>query len=44
MGDFKIVYLVWSAERCILTQERVVTSSRVKIRSTHDTNDIFYPP
>ena len=40
MSD-KIAYFVSSAERRILTQERVETRSRVKIHSGRDTNDIF---
>ena len=37
----KIVYGVLNAERRILSQERVANRSRVKIRSAHDTNDIY---
>ena len=37
----KIVHFVSSAKRRILTQERVMTHSRVKIHSIRDTNDIF---
>ena len=44
----KILYLVSSVERRILTQERVVTRieatrSRVKIRSARDKNNFFVP-
>ena len=37
----RIVYFVSSAERHILTQGRVTTRSRYKIRSARDMNDIF---
>ena len=37
----QIVYFVSSAERRILTQKRVATRSRGKIRSARDTNDMF---
>ena len=36
-----IIYFVSSAERRILTQERVATRSRIKIRFARDTNNIF---
>ena len=39
----KIVYFESSAERRILTYDRVATCLRVKIRSARDTNDIFCP-